>query len=120
MKETNNCAQVKNEGDLASALQANKKIQTLFYASWCPFCSRFLPVFRKKAETEEMKFLFVQDDEETLGGKYDVHVFPTVLFFENGVVSRRLDGKAGAGLTEEQLSAFVASCSDAVSVPEAE
>ena len=111
MKENSKCAQLNNEQDLAHTLKANNKVITLFYASWCPFCSRFLPVFKKQAEGRERNFLLVQDDEETIGDKYSIRIFPTVLFFEKGVLSKRLDGTAGVGLQEKQLVEFINSCS---------
>jgi thioredoxin 1 len=111
MKENNSCAQVNSEQELVSALKENNKVIALFYASWCPFCSRFLPVFEKQAESREGRFLLVRDDEESIGGKYSVRVFPTVLFFKNGVATKRLDGKAGSGIQEKQLVEFINSCS---------
>lgn len=47
------------------------------------------------------------DDKASLMEKYSVEVVPTVLLFENGVVTKRLDGVAGVGLTEEQLTDFI-------------
>ena len=111
MKENNQCAQLSNEQDLAHALKSNNKVIALFYASWCPFCSRFLPVFKKQAQGKESNFLLVQDDKETICDKYSIGIFPTVLFFENGVLVKRLDGAAGAGLQEKQLVEFIDSCS---------
>ena len=111
MKEKSKCAQLSNEQDLAQTLKANNKVIALFYASWCPFCSRFLPVFKKQAEGKERNFLLVQDDEETIGDKYSIRIFPTVLFFDKGVLLKRLDGTAGAGLQEKQLVEFINSCS---------
>jgi len=107
MKENNQCASVNNEQGLACALKANNKVIALFYASWCPFCSRFLPIFKKQAEGKERNFLLVQDDEEAFCDQYSIQIFPTVLFFENGVLSKRLDGVAGAGLQEKQLVEFI-------------
>ena len=52
----------------------------------------------------------IQDDRESVGDKYSVDVFPTVLFFEKGAVSKRLDGEPGMGLSEKQLADFVKSC----------
>jgi thioredoxin 1 len=111
MEEKIQCTQLSNEQDVASALNSKDKVIALFYASWCPFCSRFLPVFKKHAEGKERNFLLVQDDKEAIGDKYFIQIFPTVLFFENGVLTRRLDGIAGAGLQEKQLIEFVDSCS---------
>ena len=111
MNESSKCAQLNNEQELAHALKEKDKVIALFYASWCPFCSRFLPVFNKQAEGRERNFLLVQDDEETICDKYSVRIFPTVLFFEKGVLAQRLDGAAGVGLQEKQLVEFINSCS---------
>ena len=111
MQENNQCAQVSNAQDLACALKAKKKVIALFYASWCPFCSRFLPVFKQQAQGKERNFILVQDDKETICDKYSIRIFPTVLFFENGVLAKRLDGIAGVGLQEKQLVEFINFCS---------
>ena len=109
MDTKDNCPCVESKSDLEAMLQANDRIMVLFYASWCPFCARFLPIFQKHA-TGEQTFIAVQDDEESIAGAYDVEVFPTVLFFEKGTVSRRLEGVAGAGLGEKQFEDFVRTC----------
>jgi thioredoxin 1 len=106
----NQCVQLNNERELASALKERNKVIALFYASWCPFCTRFLPVFKKQAEGKEQNFLLVQDDGETICDKYSVQIFPTVLFFENGKLAKRLNGAPGAGLQEKQLTEFINSC----------
>ena len=71
----------------------------------------FLPIFQKTAEGEGRHFVIVQDDQETIADQYSVKVYPTVLFFENGVISKRLDGVLGVGLDEKQLAEFVNFCS---------
>jgi thioredoxin 1 len=105
------CALVNNHRDLSEMLRTGDRLLALFYASWCPFCRKFLPVFEKHAEKDGPHFVLVQDDQETLADRYAVKVYPTVLFFENGVVSKRLDGVSGVGLEEEQLTQFADLCS---------
>ena len=100
---------VESGQDLAEILEANDRIVALFYASWCPFCARFLPAFEKQAAAGR-NFIFVRDDEEKIAGRYAVEIYPTVIFFEGGKAARRLDGKAGVGLTEKQLTEFVELC----------
>ena len=104
------CALVNNNHDLIEILRATDRVIALFYASWCPFCVRFLPIFKKHAEGEGRNFVIVQDDQETIADQYSVKVYPTVLFFENGVISKRLDGVLGVGLDERQLAEFVSLC----------
>jgi len=104
------CALVNNDHDIIKILRATDCVIALFYASWCPFCVRFLPIFKKHAEKEGRHFVIVQDDQETIADQYSVKVYPTVLFFENGVISKRLDGVSGVGLDEKQLAEFVSLC----------
>ena len=52
----------------------------------------------------------VRDDEETIADQYLVKAYPTVLFFENGAVSKRLDAVLGIGLEEKQLVEFMSKC----------
>ena len=40
--------EVDNKQDLNKELKKNGKVLALFYASWCPFCISFVPVFDKK------------------------------------------------------------------------
>ena len=104
------CALVDNEKDLDEILSTKERVIALFYASWCPFCKKFLPIFMRSAEGERRDFLSVQDDEETLADRYSVKIFPTVLYFEKGIVSKRLDGIPGVGLQEQHLAEFARSC----------
>jgi thiol-disulfide isomerase/thioredoxin len=103
------CALVNNNHDLIEILGSTDRVIALFHASWCPFCVRFLPIFKKHAE-KGRHFVAVQDDQETMADQYSVKIYPTVLFFENGVVSKRLDGVPRNGLDEKQLAEFVNLC----------
>ena len=38
------------------------------------------------------------------------HYNPTVVFFENGIVSKIFDGVLGVGLEEKQLAEFISLC----------
>jgi thiol-disulfide isomerase/thioredoxin len=104
------CVLVNNEQDLNKILKNKDKVITLVYASWCPFCRTFLPVFEKYVSEEGFDFVRVQDDQESIGDKYSVDIFPTVLYFDRGKVVERLDGEPGVGLSEKQLADFVTSC----------
>jgi thioredoxin 1 len=104
------CVLVKSDHELIETLRATDRVIALFHASWCPFCVKFLPAFQKRAAEAERHFVVVQDDQEMIAGRYSVKVYPTVLFFEKGVVSKRLDGVSGVGLDEKQLTEFVDLC----------
>ncbi|HYH04726.1 MAG TPA: thioredoxin family protein [Bacillota bacterium] len=95
-----------------SPLQFDKILTTtphlvaLIYAGWCPFCLQFLPIFRKYAEGKP-HFLLARDDQEVLADRYGVDIIPTVLEFQDGAVTARLDGLPGSGLNETQLVNFI-------------
>jgi thiol-disulfide isomerase/thioredoxin len=92
------------EHELEDAVKDKNRIYILFYASWCPFSQRFLPIYEKHAQKNPQPCLRIKiDDKAKLCEKYSVDVVPTVLVFEKGVVTKRLDGEQGAGLSEQQL-----------------
>lgn len=92
------------EYDLDGTLKSKDRAVVLFYASWCPFSQRFLPIFEKYAKNETRVCIRVKtDDKPSLCEEYSVEVVPTVILFEKGRVKKRLDGAPGIGLDEEQL-----------------
>ena len=102
---------VRSEHDLHELLKVKDKAFVLFYASWCPFSIRFLPIFERYALAEEQNFVrIIIDHEESLCQKYSVVVYPTVIFFENGKPSKRLDGISGVGLDERELTDLISAC----------
>jgi hypothetical protein len=42
--------------------------------------------------------------------KYSIDVFPTVIYFENGIVVKRLDGLHGYGIDQNQFVKMADSC----------
>ena len=110
MNKKDRCPVVDNAQDFLEMLKANKRVIALFYASWCPFCVKILPSFKKHAAAEAGVLLLVKDDREMMADQYDVSVYPTVLFFEMGSVAKRLDGILGRGISAGQLDDFIHSC----------
>ncbi len=102
---------VESGSDLHEILKTKDKVFVLFYASWCPFSIKFLPIFERQARGEEQNFVrIIVDHEQSLCDKYSVAVYPTVIFFENGDISKRLDGIAGVGLDEKKLTDLISAC----------
>jgi thioredoxin 1 len=92
------------EYGLDDLLKSKDAVVVLFYASWCPFSQRFLPIFEKYARDKKQMCLQVKtDDKAGLCEKYSVEVVPTVLLFEKGKIKKRLDGVPGVGLEEKHL-----------------
>jgi thioredoxin 1 len=102
--------EVDNSEDLNGILQKTEKVLVLFYASWCPYCTRFVPVFDEKIRdfnNGNVIHVLLDDYDNPLWDDYEIDAVPTVLFFEKGKVSKRLDGRFGAGLKEEQLNVWM-------------
>jgi thiol-disulfide isomerase/thioredoxin len=92
------------EYGLDEVLKSKDKAVVLFYASWCPFSQKFLPIFEKYSQNKAETCLRIKtDDKASLCDKYSIDVVPTVLVFEKGNVKKRLDGTPGVGLKEKQL-----------------
>ncbi len=89
---------------LNQALQNEGKVLVMFYATWCPFSQRFLPIYVKSAQKSRCSCIRIAvDDLPDLCDKYGIEFYPTVILFESGIVAKRLDATPGAGLSESQL-----------------
>ena len=96
--------------DLDSEIKKNKTVLTLFYASWCPYCARFVPNFDKKAASLGFKsvvHVLLDDYNNPLWDDYDIPAVPTIIFFEDDKVCKRLDGKLGTGLSEGEFKTWI-------------
>jgi len=94
----------KDEVNVEETIKAKDKAFVLFYASWCPFSQRFLPIFKEYAKSHPNDCLSVMIDFKLeLCDKYGIEYYPTVLLFKNGKLAKRLDALPGAGLTKTQL-----------------
>lgn len=109
MSNVNPSMLVKDNSALEEAIRDRKRVIALIYATWCPYCVNFLPVFMKCAQGQDV-FLLVEDDRWVIADKYEVEVVPSALYFENGKVMKRLDGVLGVGLNEKQLADFIKAC----------
>jgi thiol-disulfide isomerase/thioredoxin len=111
MNNLEKCMLIEAENDLEKILQTKNNIFVLFYAPWCPFSQRFLPIFEKCAkETTHNCYRMMIDEHPNLCEKYSVEVYPTIIFFEKGKAVKRLDGTSGVGLNEKQFRDLISAC----------
>ena len=97
--------------DFHAILKTEKCIFVLFYTSWCPFSKRFLPIFENTTDNKNETFLRIcVEDQDLLCTKYNIEVFPTVIFFKNERIADRLNALPGIGLNEKQLKCFIDDC----------
>ena len=92
------------KSDLSDHIKGKEKAYVLFYATWCPFSQRFLPIFREYAKKypEECLSIIVDEDPEVCE-EYAIEYYPTVIMFKKGKVHKRLDAEPGVGLDKRQL-----------------
>ncbi len=94
-----------SDDEFENRVKGKERAFVLFYASWCPFSQRFLPIFQEYAKQNPSECLsVVVDDKPELCDKYEIDFYPTVLLFKKGVVQKRLDATPGFGLTKKQLA----------------
>jgi thioredoxin 1 len=79
----------------------------LFYATWCPYSQRFLPIFNEYSQSNPTECLsLIADEEPEIFEEFEIEYYPTVLIFEKGKVAKRLDAKPGVGLNKKDLKSF--------------
>ena len=96
--------------DLQRMLFSREPVLAVFYASWCPFCQRFIPVFIERVKETIIQAVLVNLDDTSnpLWEAYGISVVPTIFYF-SGQTTRRLDGVLGIGISERQLGSFLKS-----------
>jgi thiol-disulfide isomerase/thioredoxin len=94
----------KGKNTFQEEIKNKDKAFVLFYATWCPFSQRFLPIFEEYSKNNPKECLSVIVDEEPdVCKEYAIEYYPTVIMFKGGKVHRRLDAEPGVGLNKKQL-----------------
>ncbi|MCX8196951.1 MAG: thioredoxin family protein [Candidatus Micrarchaeota archaeon] len=77
--------EVSSEAELSKQISKGKSL-VLFYASWCPDCKRFMPIFEALSPGGKIRLLKAQIDDESnsIWDSFNISVVPTVVLFENG------------------------------------
>jgi thiol-disulfide isomerase/thioredoxin len=97
------------DDDVEVSWQQKDRAYVLFYASWCPFSQRFLPIFKEYEKTNPDECVEVMIDfKPNVCDKYEIEYYPTVLLFKKGKLHKRLDATPGLGLTKAQLKELTA------------
>lgn len=95
------------EADFQAAVEENSKVTVVdFWAPWCGYCVRMMPIFEAldAKMSDKVDFAKVNTDEEPgLAQKYNVEVLPTFLIVKDGQV---VDRKIGF-IPEEELQTAI-------------
>jgi len=102
---------IRTQKDFDAELAAGGERFVFFYSGWCHFCTSFLPSLEGHAKGSRVVFVKLCVDElPALEEHFCVEVVPSVLFFRDGKLVKRLDGVLGRGLSEEKLLSFAKEC----------
>lgn len=87
---------------------ANNEILTIvdFWAPWCGPCKMMAPTFANVAKNFPLKASFVKvntENEQFLGGKFNIRSIPTLVLFKNNREIHRVSG----ALDAQSLNALV-------------
>ena len=97
----------KRKSTFYAEIKNRDKALVLFYATWCPFSQRFLPVFEEYSKNNPKECLgVIVDDEPDVCEEFAIEYYPTVILFKEGKVHKRLDSQPGVGLNKKQLKEF--------------
>jgi thiol-disulfide isomerase/thioredoxin len=94
----------KQKSPIQSEIERKEKACVLFYATWCPFSQRFLPIFEEYSKSNPKECLSVViDDKPEVCEEFAIDYYPTVILFKKGKMQKRLDAQPGVGLNRKQL-----------------
>ncbi len=95
------------KNEVLNKIESKDQCLVLFYATWCGFSQRFLPIFVEYQKSHPDQCLIVAIDElPDLCDQYDITVYPTVIQFRKGKTEKRLDSEPGVGLNKPQFEKF--------------
>ncbi len=101
-------SKTKRKSTFHEKVEDKDKAFVLFYATWCPFSQRFLPIFEEYSKNDPKECLSVIVDEEPdVCEEYAIEYYPTVIMFKKGKVHKRLGAEPGVGLNKEQLKNLI-------------
>ncbi len=81
-----------------------------FWAPWCGPCLQMAPHFEKAALAMPLQAQFLKinnDDEQSLGAKYQIASIPTVLVFKNGKEIDRFSGARDSTEIENWVKQYI-------------
>ncbi len=89
--------ETEKEPELREKIAKGKSL-VLFYASWCPDCSRFLPAFESLPSKTRLPLCKarIDGDENPMWEDFKIERVPTVVLFENGKEEGRVAESGGS------------------------
>ncbi len=99
-----------NLSDIDSIMN-NSNSLILFYADWCPYCKKFIPIFEEVIKKINTKILVgsikLNDDDNPLWDRFNINAVPTLIAFSNNSIKSRRDAKMGLGLNKDDINSIL-------------
>lgn len=96
--EQQSLREISTSADLKEVLAIKDKLVVVkFFAPWCPFCQAIKELYVQNAKDLKDKAHFVELDVDKFDDKpylktFNIEGIPTLLFFKNGVLVKRIEG----------------------------
>jgi len=105
-------APVVGNASILATYVANSELPVVvdFWAPWCGPCLQMAPHFEKAALAMPLKAQFMKinnDDEQTLGSKYQIASIPCVLVFKDGKEIDRFTGARDSVQIENWVKQYI-------------
>ena len=97
-----------HEDFIPKVVESKGRFLVLFYADWCPFCTKFKPIIENYQNKLSYKIIGAQmnEDENPLWDLFKIESIPTMIAFDNGEIVGRRDANKGVGLTSTDMESI--------------
>ncbi len=102
-------AVINEKSFIREVLESSQPVLVYFWAPWCGLCHLMHPIVEKiqSEQQSEIKLITINADENLkLANTYKIKNLPTLLLFNNGILSKKLDdfnSREGLYLTLDEL-----------------
>lgn len=90
---------------LIERIEDERPLVVLYYADWCGYCARFLPLFQDRAARADVDVVAVDlsSYDHPFWDEHGIDVVPSVIAFQGGRPVAAAMGHYGVGVTASQL-----------------
>lgn len=105
MKALDPGVRILSETEMADRIRKPAPVMVVFYADWCPFSERSMPIIRDSLDEIDMEVVAanISHPKDPRWKEHSIDTVPTVAVFEQGTELRRSAARRGQRLEEDDL-----------------